>query len=669
MSTLAAPEPRPVARRKLRASTVLAVVLLGWAALGLTVLMLSGVSADSGWAVLLAAAVLGLLAAGLRPAMAVLLTHIGWAGVFAGWLIGQSLLVFVALSITPGLHVDGFWSAFWASWVYSALASAGLWFVTAGQPGMITRHLLRVNRRYRRAAPTSAGPGLVMIQIDGLSAPLARWAISAGTMPTLSRWLRSGSHTMAEWHAQLPATTPASQAGLLHGRSDEIPAFRWYEKESGRMVVTNRPQDSALVESRLSDGLGLLADGGVSVSNVFSGDAPTSLLTMSTVRARRGPASYLSAYLIDPFGLTRSLFLTAGEIVKELHQARRQRLREVEPRIPRTFSYVILRGATNVLLRHLNLSVIAEHMMRGAPSVYCDFVDYDEIAHHAGPARPEALAALEGIDGVLATLEELAASAPRPYHFVVVSDHGQSQGATFLQRYGLGLDDLVRELCAAPRPSVVAADEDEQIGRARALKADLLPEPERPAGASGVQRPELMVASSGNLAMVYLARHPGRLTAEEIDQRYPGLITGLAAHPGVGWVMVRSRRLGAMVVGAGGYRILADDRVDGEDPLAGFGPAAADDLRRHDGLRHVGDLLVNSALDPETEEVAAFEELIGCHGGLGGWQTRPLLVHPAQWPVEAELVGADAVHHQLVQWLEKLGQRHALRRPLRPDHA
>jgi uncharacterized membrane protein YvlD (DUF360 family) len=180
MSAFAAPEPRPVARRALRASTVLAVVLLGWAALGLTVLMLPGVSADSGWAVLLAAVVLGLLGAGLRPAMAVLLAHIGWAGVCAGWLIGQALLVFLALSITPGLHVDGFWSAFWASWIYSALASAGLWFVTAGQPGMITRHLLRVNRRYRRAAPTSAEPGLVMIQIDGLSEPLARWAISAG---------------------------------------------------------------------------------------------------------------------------------------------------------------------------------------------------------------------------------------------------------------------------------------------------------------------------------------------------------------------------------------------------------------------------------------------------------------------------------------------------------
>ena len=67
------------------------------------------------------------------------------------------------------------------------------------------------------------------------------------------------------------------------------------------------------------------------------------------------------------------------------------------------------------------------------------------------------------------------------------------------------------------------------------------------------------------------------------------------------------------------------------------------------------------------DEVAAFEELVGCHGGLGGWQTRPLLVHPAGWTVDEDLLdargrlrGADTVHHQLVRWLERLGHRENL---------
>ena len=72
------------------------------------------------------------------------------------------------------------------------------------------------------------------------------------------------------------------------------------------------------------------------------------------------------------------------------------------------------------------------------------------------------------------------------------------------------------------------------------------------------------------------------------------------------------------------------------------------------------------------DEVAAFEELVGCHGGVGGWQTRPLLMHPAEWAVDADLAGpdgrirgADRVHTQLVRWLERLGHRTGLPDPTR----
>ncbi|BEL03796.1 phage holin family protein [Actinoplanes sichuanensis] len=596
----------------------LVTVIVGAMVTGVVIGLLPGISADDGWAVLTVAIVLGVLGAVLRPLLVTLLTRIGWAGVVAGWIVVQGLLVWIALQVTPGIQVDGFWSAFWASWLGAILMSIGLWVVTAGQHGVATRHLLRANRRYRRSVAPTDVPGVIMIQIDGLSAPLTRWAIETGNLPTIGRWLRTGSHTLTEWHARMPATTPASQAGLLHGASDRVPAFRWYEKTPGRLVVTNRPEDAALVESRLSNGRGLLADGGVSVSNVFSGDAPTSLLTMSTVRGRRpGPARYLSAYLLDPFGLTRSLVLAAGEIVKELHQARRQRLRGVEPRMHRDWRYVLLRGATNVLLRNLNLTVIAEQMMRGAPAVFCDLVDYDEIAHHAGPARPEALASLDGIDGVLAILEEVAAAAPRPYRFVILSDHGQSQGATFRQRYGLTLEDLIR----------------------------------------GQGTDDVVVAAGGNLALVYFTRLPCRVTREQIDKRYPELLPTLTGHAGIGWVMVRSEADGAVVLGPDGQRRLRDDHVDGTDPLAGFGPHAADDLRRHDTLDHTGDLVINSLFDPVTGEVAAFEELIGCHGGLGGAQEQPVLVHPREWRVTDPLIGSDAVHLVLCGWLEQVGCR------------
>src|SRR6185312_10333658 len=107
-------------------------------------------------------------------------------------------------------------------------------------------------------------------------------------VPTMRRWVSSGDHVLREWTPQLPCTTPASQQGILHGTCDRVPAFRWYDRELGRVLVANRPADAAIIEQRASNGRGLLADGGVSVSNLFSGDAPTAMMTMSKVSLGRG---------------------------------------------------------------------------------------------------------------------------------------------------------------------------------------------------------------------------------------------------------------------------------------------------------------------------------------------------------------------------------------------
>ena len=106
------------------------------------------------------------------------------------------------------------------------------------------------------------------------------------------------------------------------------------------------------------------------------------------------------------------------------------------------------------------------------------------------------------------------------------------------------------------------------------------------------------------------------------------------------------------MVGGHGIRHLADDSVVGQDPLASFPPNTADHLRRTDSFTNCPDLLVNSFYDPDIDEGAAFEELIGFHGGLGGKQSEPFVLHPATFPVpDAPLVGAESIHHLFQGWL------------------
>ncbi len=163
---------------------------------------------------------------------------------------------------------------------------------------------------------------------------------------------------------------------------------------------------------------------------------------------------------------------------------------------------------------------------------------------------------------------------------------------------------------------------------------------------------EAVVLVSGCLGLVYLTASKQRLALEQIAEIHPRLVEALASHPGISFVMVRSIDRGALVIGARGLRRLDDGTVEGEDPLAGFDDTAAAHLRRHDSFPHCPDILVNGAYDPESDEIAPFEEFMGSHGGLGGPQMKPFAVVPAQWSdPSAPIVGVEAMHAELVRWI------------------
>jgi hypothetical protein len=388
-------------------------------------------------------------------------------------------------------------------------------------------------------------------------------------------------------------------------------------------------------------------------------------------------------YFSSPYNVARTLLLSLADIASELRAAAEQRRRDVRPRGHRGLRYSVLRAWATVVQRDLQIEAVLGDVYSGRPVVYTTFLSYDEVAHHSGVERPDALAVLRTVDREIARVQRAVRHAPRPYHLVVLSDHGQTQGATFLQRYGVTLEEVVGQACATSEVAAPASRDDEALGRLGAAlteagKADgaaahalrtvtrsrsvdgevRLEQADGMSDGDGAQPlPEISVMASGSLGLVSFPRLPGRVTREQIDELYPGLLPALRRHPGIGFVLVRGADEGALVLGAAGERRLSDGTVSGSDPLAPFGgERAVRHVARTDGFAHCPDILVNSTYWPELEEVAAFEELVGSHGGLGGPQSFPFLLAPAafDWPTEP-LVGAEAVHRVLRGWLADLG--------------
>jgi hypothetical protein len=302
-----------------------------------------------------------------------------------------------------------------------------------------------------------------------------------------------------------------------------------------------------------------------------------------------------------------------------------------------------------VLVRDLIVYGVLTDMMQGRPAIYATFSSYDEVAHHSGLEREDTLEALRKLDQQFARIDRARRYAARPYEIVVLSDHGQTQGATFLQRNGYGLDELVQRNLAHGGVSAVAGGDEQEamVGHAAAEATGQKAKPAK----NDVSGRDVVVLGSGNLGLVYLMEEDGRMTREELDARHPQLLSALSSHPHIGWVLVKSSEHGAVVLGGRGTRYLEEDRLDGDDPLAGFHTTAAQHLLRTHGFAHAPDILVGSFYDPALDEGCAFEELISFHGGLGGSQTQPFLLYPADLPVPAEpIVGAEALHRVLAGW-------------------
>jgi uncharacterized membrane protein YvlD (DUF360 family) len=621
-----------------------AVSAAGW--------LLAGVHVKSVLGAFEAAALIGVMNALLPPLVAALrLPFTLVVGFLAVLAVDAGSLLLVSAIASADFHVDSFGSALLASLVMAA-ASMILQVILGvnDDDAYSLRVIERVARRQGQQTATDA-PGLVFLEIDGLAAPVLRRAIRDGNAPVLARWMKDGSHHLREWETDLSSQTGASQAGILLGSNANIPAFRWVEKDTGKMMSCSAPADCAEIERRHSTGQGLLTNGGASRGNLLSGEADEVILTVSRMDAEKRSNAGYRAFLANGFNVTRELVLFTWEVALEYSAALRQHRREVVPRGHRGGRYPFLRGALCVIVRDLIVFGVLSDMMRGRPAIYATFSSYDEVAHHSGLERADTLEALRKLDQQFGRIERARRLAPRPYKLVVLSDHGQTQGATFKQRNGYGLDELVQRSLDGGLVSGLSAGDEHDAAVNQALQEATGRGAEASPDATELETPHAIVLGSGNLGLVYLMEEKRRLTAEEIAQRHPELLGALGEHPDIGFLLVRSSEHGPLALNSRGVHYLAEGRVDGVDPLAAFSPNAPAHLLRTDGFDHVADIMVGSFYDADLEQGCAFEELISFHGGLGGPQTQPFLLYPAELPIPSEqIVGAAHVHEVLSGW-------------------
>ena len=641
---------------------------------------LPGLQISSEFDAFLAVALIGLANALVRPIilqLTITLTVVT-LGFFSFFL--NIVMVLLVAYIMPGFNFSDTYSV-----LYVVL---GMSFVNLFASNLLT---LDENDSYYRSVipkikpknlpPESDQPnGLIIIEIDGLSYNVLRKAIESDYMPTLKEF-RSKNYQVNPWHCGLPSQSSSSQMGILYGKNSNIPAFRWYEKDREKLIVSNHLSDTAMIEQRFQENEGLLQVNGSSLGNMFSGNAERAVLTMSKLsQFRKLPkrsGDFYNFYL-NPYNFIHTFLLMVLELIREFYQSIVQIIKRRTPRIRRTLLFALERATAAVLIRELTTHLLIEDMFRGAQTIYATYFGYDVVAHHTGVDSPGAMTTLRDIDKQIQRIKNAIEHAPRMYEIVIISDHGLSQGTPFHQLYGLTLEQLIRKILNDQFSIIDTGASEETKGYVNSL-LQLALAPHRklnetakklyeqykkekgeffyfdlPKEEIKVKQSDIVLCASGSLAMLYFINIPKRLLLEDIKILYPNLIEALVLHPGIGFIAIDSLANGPVVINAEGMYYLLPMNYEGKNPLAIYEDSAPNQIRKLFSYTNTGDIIIQSKYDPLTEQIPAFENLLAHHGGIGGDQTLAFVMHPEKLVYEKKITDATDMHQQLKNWQKQL---------------
>ncbi|WP_215398904.1 endonuclease/exonuclease/phosphatase family protein [Rheinheimera oceanensis] len=320
--------------------------------------------------------------------------------------------------------------------------------------------------------PVSTGsgvrPGLLMLQVDGLSQPELQRALERGEMPFLRRLLKKEHYTLHAHYSGLPATTPAVQAELFYGIKTAVPAFSFCDHCSGNSVKMLQPDTAAQVEDALTkkSAAALLKDGSA-YSNIYTGGATESHFCASALGwgpalRSANPLVLMVLIITNLYSVLRIIGLFFLELGLALADFFRGLIKGHD--FFSELKFVPTRVAISIVLRELCVIGGKIDLSRGMPVVHINFLGYDEQSHRRGPSSLFAHWTLKGIDDSIARLWRAAnRSKWRKYEVWIYSDHGQAKVRPYHQLRGYSLEQAVDQSFARlhpqpVRPSVRKAD-------------------------------------------------------------------------------------------------------------------------------------------------------------------------------------------------------------------
>jgi hypothetical protein len=518
--------------------------------------------------------------------------------------------------------------------------------------------------RKERLVRRHSGPerGFVGIQLDGLSFPHLQKAMALGYLPHIERLLKRGS-VLREYQSGLPSTTPAAQAAIFYGDGRGIPAFRWFEKETGQVITCNDPDHVQFFREKLfRDRPGLLS-GGSSYSNILDGGAARSIFTVSsphpqTLFGRFGGLRILLLLLLHPLRVCRLAGATVMEYLTEIYD--QWHFRKTRPWKLTEGLFPLIRIFCNVILRELQTFGVIADIYAGVPCIYTTYSGYDELAHHFGPDSHPALKNLKYIDKRLGEIMRMLRHAPgADYELILLSDHGQTPGYPFKNRFGATLGDAVSAFLKKNQQAAVSSGaldftrmqltylKEELEARPESWRhrffswvkdslqrriRELVPETLKVDTQGGV-----VITYSSSLAHLYITGQPRRLSWKEVNRAYPLLLPFLCRHKGIGFVMAKGEGEEVCFIPSDGAPVCLDSssppRMENFGFLEPYGRPAdlLPDLYRFASGDNCGDLILFGAYDGE--RIVCFDDQVGGHGSIGGEQLRPFLILPAGHPL------------------------------------